>query len=110
MRLNRLALVLAASMALVGCDEAIKISEKRITVEVVSVRVSSKSNSKVTLREIPFGYIWKEQRLSCSSTKARNVKIGKKWELVEARYEYRESKEQFSRLLGVPGICTQSNY
>ena len=109
MRLTKLALVLAASMALAGCDEAIKIAEKRTTVVVTHVSIRSKSNSTVTLREVPYGYVWESQRLSCSGSKARNVKIGKKWDMIEARYEYKESKQQFSRLLNVSSICTKSN-
>jgi len=109
MRLSKLALVLAASMALAGCDKAVMISEKRIIVEVVSVSLSSKSNSRVTLRELPYGYMWEDQRLSCSNSRARHVEVGKRWEVTEARYEYSESKGQFSRLLGIPSICDQSN-
>lgn len=109
MRITKLALVLAASMALAGCDEAIKISEKVTTVVVTNVSIRSKSNSTVTLREVVSGYVWENQRLSCSGSKARNVKIGKKWDMVEARYEYSESKRQVSRLLNVSSICTKSN-
>lgn len=108
MRLNRLALVLAASVALAGCEKPVKIDERRTTVEVVSVYLTSKSNSKVTLRETRSGYVWREQYLSCYRHEARKIRIGGKWDVVEQTFVYPESQRYFSRLVGTPAICTKS--
>lgn len=101
--------LMLATMSLVGCEEAKLVSEKRTTMVVESVYLTSKSNSKVTLREVESGYVWKDQRLSCSRSRARNVVIGGKWDVTEQQFVYPESQRYFSRLVGVPAICDKSN-
>lgn len=103
------AVLIAATISLAGCEYPVVIGEKRVAMEVVDVKLRSKSNSKVTLRELESGYVWEDQRLSCSKSRARNVLIGSKWDVVEERYEYPESKRSFSRLAGVSAICDKSN-
>ncbi|ATN92853.1 putative anti-sigma factor [Pseudomonas phage PPSC2] len=98
----------AATLLLAGCEEAKLLSEKRTTMVVESVYLTSKSNSKVNLREVESGYVWKDQRLSCSRSRASNVEIGSKWDVVEQAYVYPESQRYFSRLVGVDAICTKS--
>lgn len=101
--------LVVATLALGGCEEAKLLSEKRTTMVVESVYLTSKSNSKVNLREVESGYVWKDQRLSCSRSKAKNVVIGSKWDVVEQFYVYPESQRYFSHLAGVSGICDKSN-
>ncbi|QNO00641.1 hypothetical protein QGX17_gp075 [Pseudomonas phage phiPsa381] len=103
------AALLLATISLTGCEEAKLLSEKRTTMVVESVYLTSKSNSKVTLREVESGYVWKDQRLSCSRPRARNVVIGSKWDVVEQAYVYPESQRYFSQLVGVSAICDKSN-
>lgn len=103
------AVLIIATISLVGCEEAKLLSEKRTTMVVESVHLTSKTNSKVTLREVEGGYVWKDQRLSCSRSYARNVQVGSKWEVVEQAYVYPESQRYFSRLVGTDAICTKSN-
>lgn len=103
------AALIIATISLTGCEEAKLLSEKRTTMVVESVRLTSKSNSKVTLREVESGYVWKDQRLSCSSSRARNVQVGGKWDVTEQAYVYPESQRYFSRLVGTDAICTKSN-
>lgn len=103
------AALIMVTISLAGCEEAKLMSEKRTTIVVESVYLTSKSNSKVTLREVESGYVWKDQRLSCSRSRARNVVIGSKWDVVEQAYVYPESQRYFSRLVGTDAICTKSN-
>ena len=103
------AVLMMATLALAGCEEAKLLSEKRTTMVVESVSLRSKTNSKVNLREVESGYLWQDQRLSCSRSRAGNVKIGSKWDIVEQAYVYPESQRYFSRLVGTDAICTKSN-
>ncbi|WVS24573.1 membrane protein [Pseudomonas phage Psxphi15] len=103
------AALIMATISLTGCEEAKLLSEKRTTMVVESVYLTSKSNSKVTLREVESGYVWKNQSLSCSRSRASNVEVGSKWDVVERVYVYPESQRYFSRLVGVDAICTKSN-
>ena len=102
-------LVLSAALLLGGCEEAVKHSERRVVMTVESVYLTSKPNSKVTLREDVAGTIHKNERLSCSRSRASNVKIGSKWDVTEIIYVYPEKQEYFSRLVGTDAICTKSN-
>jgi hypothetical protein len=101
--------LIMATISLAGCEEAKLLSEKRTTMVVESVYLSSKSNSKVTLREVESGYVWEDQRLGCSRSYARNVQVGSKWDVTEQSYVYPESQRYFSRLVGTDAICTKSN-
>ena len=103
------AVILLGTFTLTGCEEAKLLSEKRTVMVVESVRLSSKSSSKVDLREVESGYVWRDQRLGCSRSYARNVKVGSKWDVVEQAYVYPESKRYFSRLVGTEAICDKSN-
>jgi hypothetical protein len=103
------AVLIMATISLAGCEQPNLLSEKRTTMVVESVYLTSKSNSKVTLREVKSGYVWKDQRLSCSRSKAQNVVIGSKWDVTEQAYVYPESQKYFSRLVGTDAICTKSN-
>jgi hypothetical protein len=103
------AALIMATISLAGCEEAKLLSEKRTTMVVESVYLSSKSNSKVTLREVESGYVWEDQRLGCSRSYARNVQVGSKWDVTEQSYVYPESQRYFSRLVGTDAICTKSN-
>lgn len=105
--MKRHLLLLGIAVALVGCERPVKVSEHRITVQVVDVKLSSKSNSKVILREVNTGYVWSPQRLSCSKEKARRVKIGSKWDVVEEVYRYKDGRG-YNSLAGTPAICTKS--
>jgi uncharacterized protein YcfL len=106
---TKLSVILLASLLLTGCEQPQVVSEKRILMEVVSVKLNSKSNSKVDLREVKGGYVYRDQRLSCSKTKAKNIKIGSRWDVVEVQYVYPESKRYFSKLVGTEAICARSN-
>jgi len=103
------AALVMATISLAGCEEAKLLSEKRTTMVVESVYLSSKSNSKVTLREVESGYVWKDQRLGCSRSYARSVQVGSKWDVTEQSYVYPDSQRYFSRLVGTDAICTKSN-
>lgn len=101
--------ILAAATLLVGCESPVEHSSRRVTMTVESVQLSSKTNSKVTLREVKSGIIHPRERLSCSREKARKVKIGSKWDVTEVTYVYPEKQTYFTRLEGTKSICTKSN-
>ena len=110
--LKRSVLVIAAACslaALAGCEERKVHSEKRLVVQVTAVHNRSKSNSTVDLKEVSTGYLWRNQRLSCSQSRARNVKIGKKWDVTEVTYFYPESQRFSSSLISTSSICDKSN-
>lgn len=98
-----------AALLLSGCEQPKEYSSRRVTMTVESVHISSKSNSKVTLREVKSGIIHPRERLSCSRQKARKIKIGSKWDVTEVTYVYPEKKTYFTRLEGTKAICTRSN-
>lgn len=102
-------LILSCAALLSGCEQPVKIDERRITVEVTHVKLSSKTNSKVDLRDVKTGKGYWAQRLSCSRSKAENVEIGRLWDVTEVDYVYPESKRYYSELVGIAAICTKSN-
>ena len=108
MKLRFTALLIGLTF-LAGCEERKVFKEERIGMEVVAVHLNTKSNSKVDLRIIGTGYVYKNQRLSCSRSKAQNVKIGSKWDVTEMTYNYPESQRFSSELVGTSVICDRSN-
>lgn len=107
MRLKPVVLLLALA-TLAGCEQREIYGERRLAVEVESVRLSSKSNSKVTLRDLKTGTRYVDQRLSCSKSKAKNVRIGSRWDVTEITYLYPESRRFSTELVGTKAICTLS--
>jgi hypothetical protein len=105
---TRIALLLALAL-LAGCEERKLHSEQRITMEVVKINPSSKTNSTVDLREVATGYVYKRQRLACSSQKAKRIPIGSRWDVTEQTYHYPESHRFTSELVGTRAICEKSN-
>lgn len=101
--------IIPSVFLLSGCEQPVKIDERRITVEVTHVKLSSKTNSKVDLRDVKTGKGYWAQRLSCSRSKAENVEIGRLWDVTEVDYVYPESKRYYSELVGTAAICTKSN-
>lgn len=101
--------LLSSALLLTGCEQSVKIAERRITVEVTHVKLTSKSNSKVDLRDVKTGKGYWGERLSCSRSKAQNVVIGSKWDVTEIDYVLPESKRYYSELVGTKAICTLSN-
>jgi len=108
MKLATLGLLMTLTL-LAGCEERKLHSEQRITMEVVKINPSSKTNSTVDLREVATGYVYKRQRLACSSQKAKNIKIGGRWDITEQTYHYPESNRFTSELVGTRAICDKSN-
>lgn len=109
MTMKRLAAVAFGAIlvaALSGCEKEVVTSSNRITVEVVAVHLKYKSNSKVDLRRDD-GYVYHEKRLSCNKSRARNVRVGSKWDIIEEFYT--RGGENYMRLVGTQGICTGSN-
>lgn len=102
--MKKLLLVLPLFL-LFGCEQREPIETKQMTVEVVSVHLSSKSNSKVTLRDVATGTVYDNQRLSCTKNKASNVKIGSKWDVYADRYRFRGA---IYTDIAARGICTLS--
>ncbi|QHZ60066.1 hypothetical protein PJKIFABJ_00130 [Pseudomonas phage PE09] len=102
-------LILSCAALLSGCEKPVKQDERRITVEVTHVKLTSKSNSKVDLRDVKTGRGYFEQRLSCSRSRAANVQIGSKWDVTEVDYYLPESKRYYSELVDTKAICTLSN-
>ncbi len=103
--------VLSCAAMLTGCfEQPKKIGERVLTMQVTSVYLTSKSNSKVTLKDVKTGKVYKDERLSCSREKAKKVEIGSLWTVHEVDYVYPESKRYFSDLVGTAAICTKSNY
>ena len=94
-------------VSLTGCDEYVVTKSERITMEVVGVTLRSKSNSKVDLKVVGQPVTYYNERLSCSKTKARNVRIGSKWDVVVEDYKWGD--RYGSRLRGTDAICTLSN-
>lgn len=109
MRKILVGIALASTLLLSGCDTPEPVAERRITVEVTYVKLSSKSNSKVDLRDVKTGRGYYGKRLSCSKSKAANVKIGSLWDVTEVDYVYSESKKRYSDIVGTQAICTYSN-
>lgn len=105
----RLMLATLMCLFLVGCEKREVFGEKRIVMEVVAVHLSSKTNSTVDLREIATGYVYKRQRLACSSQKAKRIKVGSKWDVTEVTYIYPESQRYTSSLVETRTICSLSN-
>ena len=101
--------LMASAILLSGCEKPQKLDERRITVEVTHVKLTSKSNSKVDLRDVKTGRGYFGQRLSCSRSKAQNVQIGSKWDVTEIDYVLPESKRYYSELVDTKAICTLSN-
>lgn len=108
MKTSRIAIVAALAL-LVGCEERKLYEEKRITVRVESVRLSTKTNSRVNLRDVNSKKLYESQRLSCSEKKAKKVVIGSLWDITEMTYVYPESKRFESGLVNVRTICEKSN-
>lgn len=106
-KIKLLAIALAATM-LAGCEERLVHSERRVTVKVVSVYLTSKSNSKVTLQDIKTGHVYKDERLSCRKEDARKVKIGSLWDVYETTYITSESRRFSTDLDDVSAICRKS--
>lgn len=104
--MKRLATILALTAALAGCEQPVVTSSERITVEVVNVHVKYKSSSTVDVRRAD-GYVYREKPLGCTRDRARNVRIGSKWSIIEEYYTYKG--EDFMRLVGTKGICSGSN-
>lgn len=100
-----------ALIVLIGCTPERKelFSERRITMEVVAVHPSSKTNSTVDLLEVSTGHIYRRQRLRCSNQKAKNVKIGGRWDVTEQTHRYPDSGRFTSELIGTRAICDKSN-
>lgn len=108
MKLRYVALLMGLTL-LAGCEERKVFSEQRKTLEVVGVSLHSKSSSTVDLRLVGTSYVYKYQRLSCSQSRAQNVKIGSKWDVTEMTYHYPESQRFSSELIGTSAICEKSN-
>jgi uncharacterized protein YkuJ len=106
-KLKILALALAASM-LAGCEKPEVVSYDRLTVEVVSVRYSSKSNTYLTLRDVNSGLSYQGERISCSSTPARKIVIGKRWYITQTTYVWPSTKKYFTRLENLNPICPRT--
>lgn len=92
-----------------GCDKREYYSEKRYTMTVDSVYLSSKSNSKVILRNDITNHLYLPARLSCSRVKARKIVIGSKWDVTEVTYIYKETNRYVIELVGTKAICMKSN-
>lgn len=107
--MKRILIVALMGMALAGCEKPEVHQERRITVAVESVHLTSKSNSKVTLRDTKTGVVYERNRLSCSRGKAKNVQVGKLWDVTERTYYYPESKRYTTELVGTRAICELSN-
>jgi hypothetical protein len=105
--LKKFLVVLLTSLALSGCEQREVFSEKQLTMTVESVKLTSKSNSKVTLRDDASGQVYSDNRLSCNRTRASRVVIGSKWVVTEVTYVYPESRRYTSELVGTRGICPQ---
>lgn len=103
------AALLLATISLSGCEKPEKFSERRILASVESVSLSSKSNSKVNLRDVNSKYVWVGQRLGCSRSRASNVVVGSLWDVTEVTMYYPESKRYTTELVGTAAICTKSN-
>jgi len=101
-------LVLIALVLLTGCEKREVFGERRIDMQVVSVKLASKSNSKVTLRQLGTGTLYIDQRLSCGRQRAERVRIGSQWEVTEMTYFYPESHRYTIELVGTSAICDKS--
>lgn len=101
------AMMLLSVMALHGCDKYEVTSSQRVTVEVIDVHLRSKTNSKVDLKVVGQPATYYNERLSCNRTKAKNVKIGSRWDVVVEDYKWGD--RYGSRLVGTSAICDKSN-
>ena len=102
-------LLLATSMAVMlsGCEEKVVTASKRITVEVVGVTLKSKSNSKVDLKVVGTNYVYRDERLSCSKSRASNVAVGSKWDVTQQSFRWGD--RYGDELVGIRAICDLSN-
>lgn len=106
-KIKLLAIALAATM-LAGCEQSQIFSERRLTVKVVSVYLSTKTNSRVNLQEVKTGNVYNHQVLNCRREDAAKIKVGSLWDVSEITYVYPESKRFYTSLVGTPAICTKS--
>lgn len=107
-KIKLIAFALAVT-ALAGCEKREVFGERRLTVKVVEVHLSSKSNSTVDLLDVKTNYLYRRERLSCSRSYAYNVKVDSLWDVTEMTYVYPESKRYSVDLVGTQAICTLSN-
>lgn len=97
----------AAVLAVASIPEKIITHSERVTVEVVSVYLTTKTNSKVNLKVVGSSQVYRDNRLSCSKDKASNVRIGSKWDVTVE--DYKRGDRYGSDVLGTSAICTKSN-
>lgn len=103
------AVLVMATISLVGCERAEKFSEQKLTMSVEAVHLSSKSNSKVVLRDVKTGRV-QTAPLSCPRSQAENVKLNSLWDITEVTLVKRSAMEFSTVLVGTRAICTISNY
>lgn len=96
-----------AAVMLTGCEERVVTKTERVTVEVVGVSLKSKTNSKVDLKVVGSSLVYRDNRLSCSKSKAQNVRIGSKWDVTVEDYRYGD--RYGSDVLATRSICDKSN-
>jgi hypothetical protein len=106
--MRKTSVLILALLTLAGCEQREQYSERRVAMEVINVKLTSKSNSKVDLRELASGQVHRGLRLSCSRSKAERVRIGSKWEVSEITYLYPESRRFETQIVGTPAICDKS--
>ena len=107
MHLKHLAVLAIAAISLVGCREYVVTKSERVTMEVVAVHLKSKTNSKVDLKVVGSPTIYRDERLSCNKSRARNVRIGSKWDVVVEDYKWGD--EYGTNVRGTAAICDKSN-
>lgn len=107
MRKSHVALV-GLLILLAGCEKREVFGERRITVQVVGLYLTSKTNSKVHLQDVKTHERYDGNRLSCSRSRAEKVKIGSLWDVTEVTYVYPESQRYSTTLVGTAAICDKS--
>lgn len=103
--MKRIALLLLA-LALAGCEERVITHSARVPMEVVKIKFEYKSNSKVDLRVIGTGMVYRNQRLNCSKTAAERVRMGSRWDVVVE--DWKQGDRYGTTLQGVGAICRLS--
>jgi len=105
---SKVLMALLALAVLTGCEKREVFGERRITVQVVGLYLTSKTNSKVHLQDVKTRERYDGNRLSCSRNKAEKVRIGSLWEVTEVTYVYRKSQRYSTELVGTAAICSKS--
>lgn len=103
------AIVSAAVAAAIfyGTPEKTVTASEVVTVEVAAVHLTTKTNSSVDLKVVGRNLTYRNIGLHCSTSEAKNVRIGSKWDVWTE--DYKRGDRYGTDVKGVGAICDKSN-